>query len=342
SIEILPGGLKEWEPYLSSRGPFLYQEGNLGVPQKILYQAYLACVPRMKRSRSSRTTLDQTRALDLVHLTSVTLLANPAHYTALRQRKSLIEMSVLEAGKELQFMDALLSVREACKQSVLWCYRRWLLRRIYGGTSASHNNADDGFSQILLPLEAIQKELAVVSRACEIYPRNYFAWLHRHHCASVLVSSCGASTGDHCKAFVGSLLEEFRWARHWLELHVTDYSAADYLVKLPERVSAITMDDEPSYAALKREVDSLLAHSLSLAQSYPDHETVWMYMRLTLGQIRSSSSHNDDIRKFAVSIACAPSEGSVNDGRSVASNARRFLDWMDRQTGHPQTWSWIV
>ncbi|KZT23524.1 hypothetical protein NEOLEDRAFT_1149255 [Neolentinus lepideus HHB14362 ss-1] len=339
SIEVLPGDGKEWQPYFSSQGPFLLQDGNLGVPQKVLYQVYLVAVRQMTLLKPI-SRLDQTEASNFVRLTSVVLLANSAHQTALSHRKSLIQASVLNPERELEFVGALLTIREASKQSLLWYYRRWLLRCIHGDNPSSHNQSEDDLFRTPLSLGVIRKELTTVARACEIYPRNYYAWLHRHHCATVLVSSCRGIVEGHSKsrqvdAFVDALLEEFHWARQWLENHVADYSAADYLVKLATRVHTTIFDCRSSSTALSREADSLEAHALSLVQSYPDHETMWMYMRLVICSINSRSLYRNDIRSFAESIISSPSQATVNDERSAAWNAQRFLDWMDRETSRP-------
>ena len=144
-MEIVPGDGSEWfsgesQSTSAEHAPFLFVESNLGVPQKVLYKAYVAAVPWFSKAKRALKVLKPTAsgghistssAEDLRYSSSVLLLANPAHQTALNARKSLVQHGLLDAALELRFTAALLHVRTCAKQSLLWHHRRWLLRRLY-------------------------------------------------------------------------------------------------------------------------------------------------------------------------------------------------------------------
>ncbi|EPQ55070.1 protein prenylyltransferase, partial [Gloeophyllum trabeum ATCC 11539] len=291
SIEILPGHGNEWQPFFSAYGPFLYQDENLGVPQRMLYQSYLVAIREMAAIGNATAHSRQTVPTELVGITNVLLLANPAHQTALKRRKSLVQAGSLEPRKELDFLEALLSIRETSKQSMLWCYRRWLINqmqyrlRVQSTGSADMHEPGVGSADSMSldgacpPLDVLRTELSIASRACDIYPRNYFAWLHRLLCMQALLPrDAEVADADAYKMFF--ILDEFTWARRWLETHVADYSAVHYLMSLSQHIRQIPHLGSSSAAEpILEAVESLSTHAQTLVQTYPDHETLWLYLR---------------------------------------------------------------
>lgn len=129
SIELLPGDGSDW---LGSapvpHAPFLFINFNLGVPTKHAYKAYLEAVARFRAVHRTRSpNLDVISKM--LTSTAVLLLANPAHETALNARKQLVTSSLLSAPHEPPFTDALFTLRERAKQSLLWAHRRWPLEQ---------------------------------------------------------------------------------------------------------------------------------------------------------------------------------------------------------------------
>ncbi|KAJ7287245.1 hypothetical protein C8J57DRAFT_1283310 [Mycena rebaudengoi] len=320
SVEIVPGGLEQWESLQSLTGPtppsaafpFLYVEGHLGVPQKILYQLYLSALglfnPKTLPSAASQ-----------IAATSVILLANPAHRTALNLRKRLLQTGDLSAQSELFFSAVLLSSsRPSAKESILWDHRRWIFARLYPRTtpekspSLLYKGWARDYSAPELPAAAIVDEFRLISRCCEIYPRNYYAWTHHHFVIESLHVSLGQS-GTVDSPYLQILVEEFLNLQRWIESHVSDHSAIHQLCSIVSRLQ--NLDN----STLARLADPLILfqHALSLVTSFPSHESLWMYLRAMI------TLSTPDARTRA---ATAISSTAALDGRL----RDRFISWIER------------
>lgn len=319
SIEILPGDAKYWTldsvinqgRYPSSTSPYLFLDGNLGVPQKVLYKSYMAAIILFKSLRKGTrgVTAEKAVVADLIASSSVILLGNPAHQTALNARKRLIQNGHLEPQRELAFTAALLSARECAKQCILWDHRRWLFRRIYGHVnfqlhiepSASESDAaDEGCPtryvdrscSVDIPPEIIRKEFTIISRACEIYPRNYYAWIHWRFCVNTLYhflsSNLSESAGKDQRADL--LAHEIVRLRHWIDQHISDHSAVHHLCSVIQRLNSLHLHgtffsgNDETFPSLRDLIDpaSSMDHALSLVAAYPSYDSLWMYLRATL------------------------------------------------------------
>lgn len=263
SIEILPGEIAEWIPESTPTYPLLFVEGNLGVPQKILRKAYMIAICAYfglrNDTRRSPPSLQQSNQLD--RLTRVVLLANPAHQTALNSRKRLVQNHLVDPRWELNFSASLLSCRECAKESILWHHRRWLLRMIHEVPAIA---SSDGIPAVV-PSDALEVEFACASTACHLYPRNYHAWTHRRFCVEALIAS--PKSGGPSNLSV--LAKEHRGTLEWIESHVSDYSAMNYAINFEKMLPG----GNPTGCS------SVKDHATSLLQSYPDHESLWMYLR---------------------------------------------------------------
>ncbi|KAF9243132.1 hypothetical protein BU15DRAFT_43244, partial [Melanogaster broomeanus] len=267
--------------------PFLFLEDNLGIPQKVLYQVYIYAVAVFKTARklSARPseeiqgTHDSTAVQILIDSSSVLILANPSHQTALNARKELIRKQLINTEAELCFIASLLSSRHCAKHAELWYHRQWLL-------SGTYDTHEEQFSTCLPPgagvshrllitsQEGLRQELSLSSRACELYPRNCFAWTHRLLCMRSLLSDHLTNPSEIFN-FVSILRQEIAEVKRWIEHHVSDYSAAHYILTLSRDVF---QSRESSLREIIDEED-LLAHAISLVREYPDHESLWMYAR---------------------------------------------------------------
>ncbi|KAF7315132.1 hypothetical protein MIND_00027500 [Mycena indigotica] len=254
SIEIVPGDPETWgasntEGFLLSQSP----EGqNLGVFQKHLYSIYPTAVSMLKTSAHNAS--------------AVILLANPAHQTAWNARKHLVLQSEPHfAESELLFSERLMpSSKPAAKESIAWAYRRWLLHYIYGATA--------------LPVKRVESEFLLVSKCCELYPRNYFAWSHHYFTVDCLVTALDA---DHNldSPYIGVLLGRAHSLRRWIETHVSDFSAMDQYCKLLSRVNSLSYYRHAFSALL--DPPTHLHHTIELIQTYPN-ESLWMFLRALL------------------------------------------------------------
>ena len=270
------------------------------------------------------------------------LLVNPAHQTALNARKRLVLLGTHPASHELCFVDALLTLRDGAKQSILWHHRRWLLRHIHPPLPApspppsssscagdpGHGDGVDTIHGLALSPDAFRAEIAAVERACEAYPRNYHAWAHRFLCAEALAlsvscpplppsPSAAASSQSQGRAEALRELEAERArVRAWVERHVADYSAMQYACRLEllfrDHLELVEADNE------KRVGAGAGAHALELARAYPSHEALWLYLR------------------GAVALDLFPSSSGTREGDARAAIdglAERYLDYPARPEG---------
>ncbi|KAF9451495.1 hypothetical protein P691DRAFT_699151 [Macrolepiota fuliginosa MF-IS2] len=281
SIEILPGGLKEWvsqDSGVCEDFPFVLVDGHLGIPQKVLYKLYTIAVALYKGA-------DKTLVLIL---SSIILLANPAHQTALNARKILVREGMLEPKRELDLTSLFIGGSKDCaKQSIIWEHRRWIFRYHYkhAGVAGIGSAECPGWAVSeeaslfpMIPLDVMEKECGLVRQACELYPRNYHAWTHYHWITDAAVA-IGASC-PQANLYVGFLRGEVVQVRHWIDRHVSDYSAIHLLCNFAvlDRAGAAHLAESGSGVL----VDELREHALTLVMSYPSHEALWLYLRASL------------------------------------------------------------
>ncbi|KAI0359681.1 protein prenylyltransferase [Trametes cingulata] len=374
SIELLPGDGAEWlsadvPAEARHHAPFLHFEGNLGVPQKLAYKAYLESVPmfrrcrarlRARRAASASSELTEAEIVETLASTAVLLLVNPAHQSALNVRKQLVQQGVVNAAHELCFTSALLTLHEGAKQSLLWHHRRWLLRRIYprDGSTSGHpatGEEEDSLQDLALDADAFRTEFAVVARACEVYPRNYHAWTHRFLCAEALVSLIQTQGRE---VLVDVWTEERTRIREWIERHVSDYSAMQYACRLDVLAREVYASDpeqkapEQVWAMRTEDGESACEHAWSLVQAYPSHESLWLYLRGALSlslshaaeaQLAGPSTARREARTFAERVlkggtAAEDGAGGLEGGAfgervQVRRHAVRFLAWLRWREG---------
>lgn len=351
-MEILPGDSEIWlsasPNEASSTQQFLFVEGNIGIPQKVLYAAYLASLPIFWQAKREAQTLwslsdihTSQAAVDLLHSSAILLLANPDYQTALNARKQLVMHSVLDCQRELLFTTALLSVRECAKQSILWHHRMWLLKRIYHDMHGDMSQLDsDGGSlcDIKLPPDVLREEFALASRACEVYRRNYHGWTHRCRCLQSLVAALSSNTlalqdatqGDNLIGLRTVLNDEFAFMKTWIDRHISDYSAMDYMCKVeaslylleprpdpdPSRiVTPIISTSFPPQTEEHRPENRCWSHAESLVNLYPDHEALWLYLRGAVPFRRFPSTYIQSSRTYVLSSS------SKTPASPAASNA---------------------
>jgi protein prenyltransferase alpha subunit repeat containing protein 1 len=285
SIEILPGGLQEWMPPASDDFPFVLEDGHLGVPQKVLYKLYMTAVSLYKEHLS---------------ISSVVLLANPAHQTALNTRKKLIACGSLDPGKELDFFALFIrGSKECAKQSIIWDHRRWILRHQYEAISlpmlAGWPASEDASSFPMIPLSVLEEECQLIRHACEVYPRNYHAWSHYHWILNVTVVAASRGpgpSGESTQDYHPFLRRAVTSLQEWIARHVSDYSAVHLLCTLA------VLDCHRPTQLMEGIVDEIRRHALDLIVLYPAHEALWLYLRGTL-----ALSTADDARRAVGSIS---------------------------------------
>jgi hypothetical protein len=142
-----------------------------------------------------------------------------------------------------------------------------------------------------VPPDELEAEIACVSTACHLYPRNYHAWTHRRFCANALV----ASQRSEVPLNSGALAKEYQSTLKWIESHISDYSAMNYAINFEKMLPGGNPAEE--YPPTKE-------HAISLLRLYPDHESLWIYLRgsVTLedGKELISSMKGAPVRQFAL------------------------------------------
>ncbi|GJE91388.1 protein prenyltransferase alpha subunit repeat-containing protein [Phanerochaete sordida] len=333
SVEMLPGDGKEWlvlDPSISEPPQeFLLMEGNLGIPHKILYKAYLEASLLFKTARlalrSTTRSIDPSLAETVAQATAVIIVANPGHQTAWNARKRLLESGLLDPQRELSFTHALLTVRYCAKHSLLWHHRRWLLRRLCPTRPAASDAPpstdgapdEDTLQHLDISPTQLRAELDACTRAATTYERNYFAWAHRARCLDALA---------HClregavRGFQDVLRDETANVRLWIDRHVGDYTAMQYYCRL---VLLARSPDSPSPPTSL----SAYQHAKALVEAYPEHESLWCYLR-SAASVEGVSG--GDIRPFVEKV----SQGTeVNPATQTSlRHANSCLHWLRRQS----------
>jgi protein prenyltransferase alpha subunit repeat containing protein 1 len=278
-------------------------DGHLGVPKKVLYAAYLAAARRFAADRDA-----------LLGLSGVLLLGNPAHETALHARQRAVLSGEFNAAQELAFGALLLGgLKDAAKQAGLWHYRRVLLRRLHPGGQPGEEPA------FVLDPEAWAAERALLERACELYPRNYYAWMHRAICVRAAALHLKELSNTGAGGAASTLLaDEIAAARAWLERHVGDASAVHHLLLLAGLLQSPPDDDTKTEPAR--------AHALGLVRAYPSHEALWLYLRGALAHSSSRCAADGDVE-----LALAAAEADAD--REARRHAARFRAWIERSPG---------
>lgn len=277
SIEIIPGDLDIWRtPNLTT--PFLLVDGHLGVPQKLLYKLYVTAQTIFYSTRREQRT--PTIYSELVDITAIILLANPAHQTALHERKKLVEARVIRACDELELLGLLQATKSHAKESILWAHRRWLLNEV-GGSGIGWISCD-----------TLRQEFTAVFRAAEVYPRNYYAWSHWRFCVDALLDALTVGiTDDHLHL----LLEQYDQLCLWIEQHISDYSAAHHLTNL---VALVYRLDGGLGASTESRISpaSAFDHVTTLLSRHPSHESLWACAR-TVVQLESDEIAREKMMK---------------------------------------------
>lgn len=312
---------------MSPEFPFLFVEGNLGVPKKILYAIYLAAVFRLRDLRKTFLYNLQAEASSIRGVSSIILLANPAHQTALNVRKRLVQQHCIPATDELRITELIQRASsEGIKQSILWDHRRWLLNLLYRETAISpapspphpidEKSTNDDQCLPRLPVDTMRQELKLIRHACETYPRNYHAWCHWRYAMNTLCPRGNVVTsGDAASSVI--CVDEILSLRRWIERNVSEYSAIHQLCSVCHFVHGIACHQPVSVRAAElTNPDSLLEHALALVHSYPTHESLWIYLRAM-----TMASDADKRKELAAHI-----NSSFEGGNLLMKS--RFIDWL--------------
>ena len=263
--------------------PFVLVEGNLGIPKKVLVDLYTTAI---------EIPLHTADILEATAASCIIILLNPAHQTALNIRKRFIQKRHIDPNEELIFTELLVrGSPDAGKQSIIWDHRRWCLRNIHGVIGPGvllpglqhWASSEEAHGLPKLALSTIQHELSIIQRTCETYPRNYHAWSQWNF----MINICYAliySSNDRSRAIFTAIVQEVARLRSWVDQHVSDYSAMHQLCQAQKLVDYLALSDQfrDIVDGTQNNSSTLAHHSLSLVTNFPSHESLWMYLRISL------------------------------------------------------------
>lgn len=267
--------------------------------------------------------------------TSVIILANPAHQTALNNRKRLMQSGFLLPEEELTFIELLLRGSRVCaKQSMIWDHRRWIFRFLYKEMgSLVHetlpylprwSTVEEAQSLPRLSPELIRKELDLIKAACQSYPRNYHAWTHWHHVIDIAFISAISSADDIRLSYFTVIYEENIRLRSWISNHVSEFTAAHHLCSMGYIIDHLVSLDKNLVAEAGGSC-ILVDDAYSLASNYPDHLSLWMYLRVSLGYLH----HRPTLMRLLEDIKL-----NFGTGNQYASE---LIDWYVMQGVRPSS-----
>lgn len=208
----------------------------------------------------------------LARATSVILLTNPDHNTALNRRKDLIRRGALCSREELDLCTAMLSEARNSKASLLWHHRRWLLQTLYPPSHPDSILRGEGLDYLPIPVEVLALEFDIVEKAAEAYPRNYHAWAHRFACLRCLVVT---AKQENAQNVFDAVAGECERVERWVERHVGDHTAMHYLCRVIEAAWELGITEDLGANGEPR----VLSHAMGMVRSYSAHESVWIYLR---------------------------------------------------------------
>ena len=203
--------------------------------------------------RRRETTLDKIHG-DLISLSRAILLIKDSPL-ALVVRKELIKANYLTRVDEVNFSGLILSRHP--KSSNLWQHRRWCLCR---GQSSSFPPSIEQINECVLRIE-----INLCSSLSDVYPKNYFSWMHRLWLLQLMHKD--------------QLHEENNFCKTWLLNHVSDHSASNHKIQVIVRL--INLEGTNKFTILNI-FENMLAESAYLIVHRPEHESLWCHRRTLL------------------------------------------------------------
>lgn len=206
----------------------------------------------------------------------------------------------------------------------------------------------DGLYGAKLSPERLKRELELIAQATEAYPRNYHAWAYRRQCLANALASRDPKAPD-CP-FTVLVVAELSFIRRWIELHISDHSAVHYLGALHAAfgarpnansgdLSAVKQGyghDEPQPISWPENTSPSLTHAGSLLGVYPDHPSLWMYLRMTADgpdQVSMVPFIWKVVRGWAMDKRL-PGSFDADTQRQIRLEAFKFLVWGGLQVTH--------
>eukprot|EP00455_Lapot_gusevi_P004665 TRINITY_DN11922_c0_g1_i2.p1 TRINITY_DN11922_c0_g1~~TRINITY_DN11922_c0_g1_i2.p1 ORF type:complete len:443 (-),score=45.40 TRINITY_DN11922_c0_g1_i2:41-1297(-) len=313
---------------------FLLKDHKLGIAfgciPLVYSHAHALFLPlRQKVMNMGVSSCSLSEISDLVRSTRSMLLINADNYTAWNIRKQIIEAGHQTELQEIKFLNLVFTKHP--KSGEGWAHRRWLLRRIPGfSSSPSPARASAELRESLL-----EGELRVCERVAEIYPKNYFAWSHRHWLVQSIM-----------ERRLEIFQQELERLKRWSNLHVSDHSGfhhrqvtlLELLELCPVHNSLARVPFHHRQAPHLPRPSESKCHACSLWRQefdylnvlldhYPGHESIWHHRRFVYTYwIRFQAQHHAS--QYDQTWLWSQSEKELNFAQQQANDdgVERYLD----------------
>ncbi|KNZ45980.1 uncharacterized protein VP01_764g6 [Puccinia sorghi] len=242
----------------------LHTNNLLAIPHNTLRKSYPVISKRFL-SLCHQTTHSQDQ--EVLLLSRFLLIQNPDHLTALSTRRKILKQGTLNTSsllaKELTLTKLLLSITSHAKSSALWFHRRWVLHQLFPPSYSVSTPAAVYQPLANLPVEEMNQELDFNLKACDAYPRNYYAWFHRKWALYQLLHVVSLATPNEL------LTKERHSLLNFITLHPRDHSAINYIQ------SFLKLSTSPSSSPN----DQFIADCYAVLAEYPHYETAWALLK---------------------------------------------------------------
>ncbi|KAI8338395.1 hypothetical protein BC941DRAFT_422792 [Chlamydoabsidia padenii] len=263
--------------------PLVVVDGKLGIAfddlATILQDTQERFIQHKKQQQEAGPTFEQ--------LTRIMVLLKPEHYTAMNARKELVLSGQVSLQQELKLLELIFTIPRNTKCSIAWHHRQWLFKQN-------------------MELIQLDSELQLCQRAITLYPRNYYAWNHRHWLLDLMVNSNER------------LEQEYQHACQWIENNVSDHTGIRYL----EEVVKI-LNNNQTYSLHDLHLEWLDA----LILRYPGHESLWCHRRYCA--ILFPYVKHDQQHKFIQSIMTDQHNSSSDTQKLLAAKFGLWLCHLD-------------
>lgn len=120
-------------------------------------------------------------------------------------------------------------------------------------------------------------ELDIASIACETYPRNYHAWLHKCKVVEALTASYQSSQNTESEVLFRTI--EGSGVKH-VDMHIKDYSSMHYLCRVVDATGKCGLKKQSRLDETKERPFQPVEHAKELLLMYPKYESLWYYLRV--------------------------------------------------------------
>ena len=191
-------------------------EHKLGLSIKVLKPLFTYAATEfhtlLHQIRDGKKTLnDPTVTHDILRYTRAVLLIRGDMPMAYNMRKKILgqheNQSTAPIVQELMFLKVLFTKHPKSPSS--WEHRRWCLRQLLGDRKNGVLQKKVSFTDANM-----QEELDLCTNMAEIYPKNYYAWMHRRWLLFHMT--------------LKQLNDELAFTYAWLVSHVSDHSASNH------------------------------------------------------------------------------------------------------------------